>query len=68
MLGQPGVNTPTPTVSPTVPAAQAVGHALSFDTLLNVVHGLAGSRDIYHFEVDQKGTFLIETSGKTPGV
>ena len=64
MLGQPRVNTPTPTVSPTVPAAQAVGHALSFDTLLNVVHGLAGTRDIYHFEVDQKGTFLIETSGE----
>jgi hypothetical protein len=63
-LEQPGVKTPTPTVSPSVPTAQAVGRALSMNTLLNVVHGVAGTRDIYHFEVDQKGTFLIETTGE----
>jgi hypothetical protein len=64
MLQRPEVKTPAPTISPGGHAAQAVGRALSFDTLLNVMHGVPGTRDVYHFEVDETATFLIETTGE----
>ena len=68
MLEQPEVKPPTPTVSPALPATQAVGRALSLDSLLNVVHGRGGklatsttSKSI------RKGPFSSRPREKTPG-
>jgi hypothetical protein len=44
-------------------AQSSVGRLLDLGVPLHVVHGLPGSQDIYHFEVEDHAAYLMETTG-----